>query len=258
MGTCGFFGFFVFVVVALPHWKQPTPHTPHSATAHRHPAHRTHPPSRTQPSLLSPAPVLFPATVCQCVAAKPDPVTRAHRKQHAWSVRHGPFWRGADARVEIRKSWKSRWFVLYSKSIAYLDKEGGKVKGGILLDEAHMVGWRLRALGRTRVSHGSVPPPCNPPPSLSPPRPFSPFSIRTDFTACCSGLARHCVRTGPGRDRGGVCEERQLYVAARPRSAKRPLCHAMPSHRPAPSRCPLARPPWPSRHDLYSLLLCSS
>ena len=40
---------------------------------------------------------------------------------------------------EIRKNWKSRWFVMYAQSIAYLDKKGGKVKGGILFEEANLV-----------------------------------------------------------------------------------------------------------------------
>ena len=40
---------------------------------------------------------------------------------------------------EIRKNWKTRWFVLYEKSIAYLDKQGGKVKGGILLEDANLI-----------------------------------------------------------------------------------------------------------------------
>jgi len=40
---------------------------------------------------------------------------------------------------EIRKNWKTRWFVLYGKSIAYLDKQGGKVKGGILLEDANLI-----------------------------------------------------------------------------------------------------------------------
>ena len=37
------------------------------------------------------------------------------------------------------KSWKTRWFVMYAKSIAYLDKKDGKVKGGILFEDATMV-----------------------------------------------------------------------------------------------------------------------
>ena len=59
---------------------------------------------------------------------------------------------------EIRTSWKSRWFVMYAKSIAYLDKKGGKVKGGILFEDAHLVsrlrigcGWFL--LSRSLARH---------------------------------------------------------------------------------------------------------
>ena len=38
-----------------------------------------------------------------------------------------------------RKNWKKRWFVLYAESIAYLDKKGGNVKGGILFEDATLV-----------------------------------------------------------------------------------------------------------------------
>ena len=81
-------------------------------------------------------------------------VSEAGKEAPAEIIREGEMFKVGG----IMKSWKARWFVMYAKSIAYLDKKDGKVKGGILLEDANLVS-RLR-VGCGCCGHGFSFPAC--------------------------------------------------------------------------------------------------
>jgi hypothetical protein len=81
-------------------------------------------------------------------------VSQAGKEVPAEIIREGEMFKTGG----MIKSWKARWFVMYAKSIAYLDKKGGKVKGGILFEDANLVS-RLR-VGCGCCGHGFSFPAC--------------------------------------------------------------------------------------------------
>ena len=114
-------------------------------------------------------------------------VSQAGKEVPAEIIREGEMFKTGG----MIKSWKARWFVMYAKSIAYLDKKGGKVKGGILLEDANLVS-RLR-VGCGCCGHGFS----------FPARPRA-LSVRT--------LASRALFDGAGADPSNAWSRRMSYV----------------------------------------------